>query len=478
MNRNSGWQDQAAFRELLQRFHKLRQGVVGIYLEEEDFERIINFLLDDEKYDQGLAACEIAITQHRFSASLLTLKAETLCLMHQYQDAFDLTSKAMTMDNSFADIYVVRADAAMELGFEDQVQFCMDTILQQFEGIEKIEALFELSEVFDDHEAFDLVFECMKAILKTDPNQEEALYKICFWTDYTGRSEDSIRLHKEILEENPFNELAWFNLGTAYQGIKLYEKAIDAYQYAVSINQKFDYAYRNMGDAYIRLKKYKEAIESLEKVLEFAMPESLLYEAIGHCYERLGKFAQARLSFKKAAHINPDDVQISLQIARTYMFEQRWDKAIPFLEATLKQYPMQPDANLALARCFRATARYEEALPHFGNLLQIRPKNLQGWQGLLGCLLDMKAYKDGIDCCMLAWDQTGGKPIFYCWRAVFQLASGAVKQAAEQIDSLALAYPKLIKNLLQIYPEALQHPAILEVLNQHKLLSKRRSRKG
>ena len=59
--------------------------------------------------------------------------------------------------------------------------------------------------------------------------------------------------------------MAWFNLAAAYQGLKLYEKAIDAYLYAIAIEEKFDYAYRNMGDAYIRLRKYKEAIEALQQ---------------------------------------------------------------------------------------------------------------------------------------------------------------------------------------------------------------------
>ena len=88
-------------------------------------------------------------------------------------------------------------------------------------------------------------------------------YKICFWTDFTGRNEESIKLHQAIIEDYPFSELAWFNLAAAYQGLKLYEKSIDAYQYAVAIDEKFDYAYRNMGDAFLRLRKYKEAIEAV-----------------------------------------------------------------------------------------------------------------------------------------------------------------------------------------------------------------------
>src|ERR1700743_2634992 len=120
-------------------------------------------------------------------------------------------------------------------------------------------------------------------ILNEEPNNEEALYKICFWTDFTGRNEEGIRLHQKIIDDFPFNELAWFNLAAAYQGLKLYEKAIDAYLYAVAIDDKFDYAYRNMGDAFIRLRKYRDAIESLEKVLELSRPEEWIIGGIGTC---------------------------------------------------------------------------------------------------------------------------------------------------------------------------------------------------
>ena len=68
--------------------------------------------------------------------------------------------------------------------------------------------------------------------------------------------------------------------------MKLYEKAVDAYKYALAIDEKFDYAYRNMGDAFIRLRKYKDAIESLERVLELSRPEDVIFEAMGYCWEK------------------------------------------------------------------------------------------------------------------------------------------------------------------------------------------------
>ncbi len=171
------------------------------------------------------------------------------------------------------------------------------------------------------------MFDCLKLLLEYDPNNEEALHKICFRTEFTGRNEESIRLHTNIINEHPYNQARLVQPGNGLPGLKLYEKAIDAYQYAVVIDEKFDYAYRNMGDAYIHLRKYNEAIEVLQKHLEIAKPEDVIYEAIGHCYEkRMRKFTQARYYYRKASHLSPHDDKLYLKIAKAYMIGRKLGK--------------------------------------------------------------------------------------------------------------------------------------------------------
>ena len=191
-----------------------------------------------------------------------------LIAVKKYKKHYIFWNRQKLLDSSDINLYILKTDAYLALDQQEKAAAVLEAALIYFEGDEKIDLLFELADVYDDYENFDKVFDCLKIILEQDPNNEEALYKICFWTDFTGRNEEGIRLHQQIIEDFPFNELAWFNLAAAYQGLKLYEKAIDAYQYAVAIDEKFDYALRNMGDAYLRLRKYKDAIEVLEKVLE------------------------------------------------------------------------------------------------------------------------------------------------------------------------------------------------------------------
>jgi tetratricopeptide (TPR) repeat protein len=173
---------------------------------------------------------------------LLLKKADLLIAMRRYYDALATLDQAELLDSRDINLYILKTDACLALDLQEKAVELLENALRLFEGEEKIELLFELADVYDDYEEFNKIFDCLKLILEQDPRNEEALYKICFWTDFTKRNEESIILHQNIIEEYPYSELAWFNLAAAYQGLRLYEKSIDAYKYAVVIDEKFDYA--------------------------------------------------------------------------------------------------------------------------------------------------------------------------------------------------------------------------------------------
>src|SRR6201996_9174886 len=307
MQENPYHQDREEMKELLKQYLDLKSGRGHSFFEEEAFERIIDYFDDTEDLTQAIEAVELGIEQYPYSSALLVKKADLMIATRHYHEALNILEQVELLDSSDINLYILKTDALLALDQPQKAATLLESALLHFEGEERIELLFELADVYDDYEEFDKIFDCLKLILEQDPSNEEALYKICFWTDFTGRNEESIRLHQQIIEEYPFSELAWFNLAAAFQGLKLYEKAIDAYQYAVAIDEKFDYAWRNMGDAYLRLRKYKEAIEVLQKVLELSRPEDVIYKAIGHCYDKMQNYAQARFNYRKAVHLNHED---------------------------------------------------------------------------------------------------------------------------------------------------------------------------
>jgi tetratricopeptide (TPR) repeat protein len=379
--------DKETIKELLKQYDNLRQGKSSIFFEEEAFEKIIDYYDDQEETGRALEAAEISIEYFPYSSSLLLRKADLLLSTRKYNEALEVLDKAGMLDGTDVNLYILKTDAYLALDQQEKAVEILEDALEHFEGEEKIELLFELADVYDDYEEFDKVFDCLKVILEDEPTNEEALYKICFWTDFTGRNEESIRLHLGIIEEHPYNELAWFNLAAAYQGLKLFEKAIDAYQYAVVIDEKFDYAYRNMGDAYIRLRKYKEAIDALEKVLELSKPEEVIYEAIGHCYDRMKNYAQARFHYRKASHLSPDDSKLYYKIACTYFNEGQWTSAIKQLETALRIQRQQSEYNLLMGECKLQMGQVKEAVQYFSVVVRVKPKNTAGWGSIDTCIV-------------------------------------------------------------------------------------------
>ena len=461
-------QEREEIKELLALYSNLLEGKANSFIEKEGFERIIEHFDENDRIQEALTACNYAMNQYPNSASLMILKANFLIITKKYKSALSLLDDAEALGTVDFDLIILKTDAYLALDMQAKAAELLENALESFEGDEKVDLLLELSDVYDDYENFEKVFDCLVIILKQEPANEEALYKICFWTDFTGRNEESITLHKAIIEELPYNELAWFNLAAAYQGIKLYEKSIDAYSYAIAINEKFENAYRNMGDAYLRLRNYKDAIESLQKVLELALPDPVIYEAIGHCYDRMNNFAEARFYYKKASHLDGEDSKLLYKLATTYMNEANWSHAIKFLNNALRINKLNPDYNLALGQCYMQLNDTDEALTYFGNVVRIRPKNVKGWTAILNCLLHAAYINDGVEYAQFAYEQTDGKPIFLYYKCMFLFTNGQYKEATLLLEKAIQINPRQLKKFIQMNPALLKYRQVIDVIARYK----------
>lgn len=468
MRDNDYSQDKEEIRELVRQFQNIKAGRSYSFLDEEAFEKIIDHFDDIEDLSQALEAVEMGLERYPYSSQLHIKKADLLIATRRYNEALRILNHAELLDSNDINLYILKTDAYLALDQQEKAVELLENALTLFDGQERIEMLFELADVYDDYEEFDKIFDCLKLILEQDPNNEEALYKICFWTDFTGRNEESIRLHQNIIDEYPYSELAWFNLAAAYQGLKLYEKSIDAYKYAVAIDEKFDYAFRNMGDAYIRLRKYKDAIEVLERVLELSRPEDVIFEAIGHCYDRLKNYAQARFYYRKASHLNQDDSKLYYKIACTYINEGQWGTAIKQLETALQIHRNQPEFNLAMGECKMQLGDYKEAIQYFSNVVRQRPRNISSWEALIRCLYNGEYYEEALEQIKSAIKHIENKPIFIFYLSAVYFAMGKIKEGLLHLDRAMSKSPKHLKKMIDLNPSLLQHQQIVDLIARYK----------
>ena len=474
MKDNPYRQEKEELNELLRQYNNFKTGKRFKFIEEESFLRLVDYFDENENLSAALEAVNFAVKQYPYSSSLYIRKADILLAFQKYQEALFFLQKAEVLDSKNINLYILKTDAYLALDEHEKAAALLEEAIVVFEGVEKAELLFELADVYDDYEEFDKVFNCLKLILEQDPVNEEALYKICFWADYTGRNEESVDIHRKIIDEFPYTHLAWFNLGAAYQGLKLYEKSVDAYQYAIAIDEKFDYAYRNLGDAYLKLRKYREAIEALQKVLELSMPEDLIYEAIGYCYEKLKNPAQARFNYRKAAHLNSLESRLYFKIAGTYMQESQWESAVKNIENAMSINRANPDFHFSLAQCYIQLDRIKDAVIHFTQFIKARPRNIKGWRELIRCLYDAGYFEEALEQIDNAQKSTDNKPLLFYYKSAVLFSMGKSKEALLHLHLGIQSAPQLIRHFVELNPSLLQNSSVANIISIYKNSEKKK----
>ena len=100
----------------------------------------------------------------------------------------------------------------------------------------------------------------------------------------------------------------FYNIGIAYEKLKNFAKAEEAYEKAVELEPEEIDACYNLGLVYTDRRKFEKAIDCFEKVLEKESDDSNAYFSIGLCYFKQGKFDAAKYYFQRTIDLNDEDI--------------------------------------------------------------------------------------------------------------------------------------------------------------------------
>lgn len=460
--------DWSPIEELIQRYQQIKNGESSGMLEEEEYERVIEFYFQSSKDEEALLACDIAKIYYPFSVNVLILKAEILCQAQKYGQALKVLDEVVQFDNANLGAVLLRADILLSQFKYDQAAAFLEENIPVFEGKERIEVLLELSDVYDECEEYEAVFNTLKRVLEIDKRNDEALQKISFWAEFSHKLDESVELHTMLTDEDPYNTLAWFNLGAAYQGLKLYEKAIDSYEYCIAIDDKFEFAYRNMADACMRLKWYEKAIEVLEKHLEIAKPEDVIFEAMGYCWEKQKNFPKARDYYRQASRLNPEDDIIFFKIGETYAREHDWEKAIKAYSVALNIDKENATYCLAIGNCLMEMDVKNEALVCYLNAVRLKPSVKSTWIALIKGLYLTGHYDEALTQIEIARENCGDKPDFHYLQAAVLFESGKSKDALLSLEQGLKDAPAKIKTFTQLNTDFIKRSQVAELITRYK----------
>lgn len=196
-----------------------------------------------------------------------------------------------------------------------------------------------------------------------------------------------------LVQTFPENAELLYNLGIAYERLKQFEKAQNAYIRAIELSPETDFFY-NLGVAFMEDNKFDEAIPVFEKVVEVEPEDSNSFFNIGLCYFRKKEYKQALEYFQKTIFLNKDDLYAHFYLGNIYKVLKLYDMARDEFNKVLNLSPDYSWAYFNLGSIAYELGDTENAIYYLKNTLKYNPLDIDAINILSKILIKQERYME------------------------------------------------------------------------------------
>jgi tetratricopeptide (TPR) repeat protein len=176
---------------------------------------------------------------------------------------------------------------------------------------------------------------------------------------------------EQMVQTNPDNAIALYNLGLAYAHRGKWEDSIKSFRAALKLRPGFFEARLNVSGILLQIEDYDGCIEESLKVLQY---EPNLIQGcinIGVAYTQKGMPVQAIDSFNKALRIDPNSAYAHLNIGNVYLSIDEIDKSVDHFTKAVEIDPTFGMAHNNLATAAFQKGDVERAKKHAREALSL-----------------------------------------------------------------------------------------------------------
>jgi tetratricopeptide (TPR) repeat protein len=179
---------------------------------------------------------------------------------------------------------------------------------------------FSLADAYVRAKNLDKAEAAYKTLVGLNPEGATTYYgKIIQMYDETGQYDKAVEAARKIIEMNPTNELAVFNLGIMFLKLQRTDEAVQAFQGALALKPDYASAQYNIGYSYSLAKRWKESVEGFRKYTELAPDDPLGFLNVGVGLIMLKNFEAALEPLRKCIELKPDNAIAHYNLAIVYL---------------------------------------------------------------------------------------------------------------------------------------------------------------
>ena len=222
-------------------------------------------LFKERKYKECIDVFHSVLENEPDNADVYNNMGVSYSCLGEYEKAVNYLTKALELDPiNLSDLYYKAGDLASAVG-----------VLQRgsYELRDNLTIAHLLARVYIDDQRWDDAIDELDRVLEGEPENYDAYYDLGHVYFELGDYEGAISNFETVTQYREDSELLFYSLAQAYEANNEIDKAISNYLKAIAVNDKFTLAYKKVAILFMARNDFEDALEYFEEYANFDIPE-------------------------------------------------------------------------------------------------------------------------------------------------------------------------------------------------------------
>lgn len=348
-------------KRLLQRYITARKAEKDPYFDADEIDELLNSFEENEDFIYYEEILSLGLKLHPYSSELQIKKCKQFVYTGEYEQALILLNNISNADNQ--DVSLITMECYCSLDMYDKAVEHLESLI--FEQCDYLAVVFEyiaplLNDLDMNKEARDFIDRGLILF----PDNQILKDELCYLLEMEGNIPEAIQVCNELIDKNPYSHEHWFTLGRLYSITAEYEKAVEAFDFALTCDSSNDELkilkayclYMNesyqkaievynefasekeaweriqplVAECYMKLEEYEKAYQILEEYIynkNIKTHDPTIYINFLSCCIETDRENEASNVLSKAMDLFPDNIRILSILALTYLEKGEEEKA-------------------------------------------------------------------------------------------------------------------------------------------------------
>jgi tetratricopeptide (TPR) repeat protein len=437
--------------DIVKRYEQFLSGTATGYFDVEELETIIEFYLRKGRTKDSTKALDLGLKLHPNNTALKTKRAKIYLATGDALKAFHILEKLA--ESSDYEVMLLKIEVLLKLERLKEARMLAEQLIED-ESDDLDNVCLDVAYLYLGQGDYATALKLLEKGDKFNNKNPELLYELAFCHEQNDDFARAIVVNNRIITIEPFANEAWFNLGQLYFALQEFPKALEAYDFALAIDQNDSLSCIQKGHVLFQLDMFEEAIDTYQdykKMTSYGWQTDIF---IAECYEKLERYEESIAYYRLSLDAHPDNYDALTGIGICMLEQEKYIESMTYIRQALAINKEAADSWVYLAEGYVGLEDIDNALLAYLKAIAIDPDQPDTLMAIANICMDRTDYDLALRYLLSAEELDDSLEFIQLFIAVAYYKTGKLDNALIALRKAITVDESAISLFLELCPEA------------------------